>query len=186
MLAYQAGSEAAFDRIVESYSPRIHAFCTRFLGPIPDREDLVQDVFLRVIRAREKYRATARLSTWLYRITYNLALNWHESRRHRLRVVTGEDPADPGAGMDEIGDPNASDPADGMEQEDVVRAVREAIAALPAQQRLALILARYEEMPLAEIGQVLGCSAKAVKSLLHRARTRLRESLAPFLQEDPR
>ena len=183
MLAYQAGSEVAFERIVQAYSPRIYALCTRFLGPIREREDLVQEVFLRVIRARHRYRPSARLSTWLYRITYNSALNWLQSRRARGH---GAEDAGPDGELEDLRDPAAHPPADSMERDDVVREVRGAIARLPDQQRLALILARYHEMSLAEIGQVLGCSGKAVKSLLHRARENLRKQLAHYLPEEAR
>src|SRR5262249_45379794 len=75
MLAWQAGDERAFDRIVEGYSPPGYAPLTRFLGPRPSREDLVQEAFLRVVRARTRYEPTARFTTWLFRIVYNLAVN---------------------------------------------------------------------------------------------------------------
>ena len=75
MLAYQAGDEDAFDQIVEEYSSMVWSLLSRFLGHRAVREDLVQDAFLRVVRARERYQPTARFSTWLYRIVYNLAVN---------------------------------------------------------------------------------------------------------------
>ena len=78
MLRYQRGDERAFDQLVESYSPRVFALLTRFLGPTDNREDLVQEVFLRVIRARADYSPEARLSTWLYRIAFNLCVNENE------------------------------------------------------------------------------------------------------------
>ncbi|HKX46117.1 MAG TPA: sigma-70 family RNA polymerase sigma factor, partial [Planctomycetota bacterium] len=83
MLAWQAGDEAAFDRLVEAYSGPLYALLTRFLGPVRQREDLVQEVFLRVVRARDRYRPTARFSTFLYRIAFNLAANERERSRFR-------------------------------------------------------------------------------------------------------
>src|SRR5262245_47271377 len=177
MLAWQAGDERAFDRIVETYSPQVYALLTRFLGPRPNREDLVQEAFLRVIRARDRYEPTARFTTWLFRIVYNLAVN--ETQRGRERealALEGE--------SFELGDAAASPPSSGLERDDVVRAVRAAIALLPENQRMALILAKYEERPYAEIAEVLGSTEKAVKSLIHRARETLREHLAPFLAEE--
>jgi RNA polymerase sigma-70 factor (ECF subfamily) len=185
MLAYQAGDEAAFDHIVAEYSSQVFALLTRFLGQKSNREDLVQDTFLRVVRARERYQPTARFSTWLYRIVFNLAVNEtqragsKESQRLHGSASDDEHAAD---GMSEFGDERALQPSDELEQADVVRAVRAAIASLPEHQRLALILAKYEELPYAEIAEIIGSSEKAVKSLVHRAREALREKLAPFLQ----
>jgi RNA polymerase sigma-70 factor (ECF subfamily) len=175
MLAWQAGEEAAFDRLVTAYSGRLFALFTRFLGPVPEREDMVQETFLRVLRAREGYQPTARFSTWLYRIAFNLSVN----RSERTRPTTSLDahPFAPPA------QPSDEPPESHLERDDVVRAVRAAIAALPETQRAALILARYEELSFAEIAVVLGSTEKAVKSLVHRARENLRAELAPFLPQ---
>ena len=186
MLAWQGGDEGAFDRLVEEYSPRVHALLTRFLGARSAREDLVQEVFLRVVRARERYRAQARFSTWLYRIVFNIAVN--ETQRASGAVLSLDRPVgrDEGATLGDLQDAEAPEPSAGLEQDDVVRTVRAAIARLPRNQRMALILAKYHDTPYAEIGTVLGSSEKAVKSLIHRAREALREELAPFLrQEEP-
>lgn len=185
MLAYQAGDEGAFDRIVEAYSAQVFALLTRFLGQKPGREDLVQEVFLRVVRARERYEPTARFSTWLYRIVFNLSVN--ETQRAGIKEVRPGDAMgamESGANdaMSEFKDERIEDPSERMMQDDVVQAVRIAIAQLPEQQRMALVLAKYHELPYVEIASVLGSSEKAVKSLVHRARENLRETLAPYLQ----
>jgi RNA polymerase sigma-70 factor (ECF subfamily) len=185
MLAYQAGDEGAFDRIVEAYSAQVFALLTRFLGQKPGREDLVQEVFLRVVRARERYEPTARFSTWLYRLVFNLSVT--ETQRAGIKEVRPGDGAsalESGANdvMSEFKDERIEDPSERMMQDDVVQAVRVAIAQLPEQQRMALVLAKYHELPYIEIATVLGSSEKAVKSLVHRARENLRETLAPYLQ----
>lgn len=181
MLAYQAGDEAAFDELVHTYSGQVYALLTRFLGQASAREDLVQEVFLRVIRSRRRYQATARFSTWLYRIVFNLCVNERERRGgHELSLErTGRSDEDDPRG--ELEDEGAPRPEAGLEREDVVQAVRSAIGALPENQRMALILAKYQEQSHAEIALVLGSSEKAVKSLVHRARETLRERLRPFL-----
>ena len=178
MLAFQAGDESAFDRLVEEYSGVVFGLLTRFLGTSPWREDLVQEVFLRVLRARERYEPTARFATFLYRIAFNLCVNERERRGSRQALSL-----DDTVGGD-WNDERAPDPTAGLEREDRVQAVRAAIAALPENQRMALILAKYEELPYAEIAEVLGSSEKAIKSMVHRARENLRETLAPFLQEE--
>jgi RNA polymerase sigma-70 factor (ECF subfamily) len=182
MLAWQSGDESAFDRIVEIYSPQVYALLTRFLGPRPSREDLVQEAFLRVIRARERYEPTARFTTWLFRIVYNLAVNETQRGAPRERTARAEEGASDA--MSEIGDEGAPAPSHALEREDLVRAVRAAIERLPETQRMALILAKYEERPYAEIAEIIGSTEKAVKSLVHRARETLRVTLAPYLAEE--
>lgn len=183
MLAYQAGDETAFDRLVEVYSAQVYALLTRFLGRVPGREDLVQEVFLRVIRARRSYQPAARFSTWLYRIVFNLSINESQRRSGRTHQ-TLEEGSDADENAHEWADEAAAPPSQALEQGDVVQAVRAAIAALPDNQRMALILAKYEELPYAEVAAVLGSTEKAIKSMIHRARENLRTALAPFLQEE--
>src|SRR5688572_26342997 len=181
MVAFQAGSETAFDRLVEAYSGQVYALFTRFLGQVPEREDLVQEVFLRVLRSRERYTPTARFSTYLYRVAFNLAVNHTERDKHRARDEGQLDDENPSHRTQASDD---GDPAHKLETDDVVQAVREAIACLPESQRMALILAKYEEMSFSEIAAVLGSSEKAIKSLVHRARESLRERLKPFLEKE--
>jgi RNA polymerase sigma-70 factor (ECF subfamily) len=187
MLAYQAGDEQAFDRLVEAYSGQVFALLTRFLGPRARSEDLVQEVFLRVIRARERYQPTARFSTWLYRIVFNLSVNETQRASGRdhlsLDQPVGRDDGLPSLSS-ELPDAAVEAPSDGLERDDVVRAVRAAIEALPETQRMALVLAKYHDMPYAEIATVLDSTEKAVKSLIHRARETLRTSLAPFMAQE--
>ncbi len=187
MLAWQGGDESAFDRLVEIYSPQVYALLTRFLGQRSSRQDLVQEAFLRVIRARGRYEPTARFTTWLFRIVYNLAVNETQRGGQRERLAldlagrTDDGESDP---MNEIGDAEATPPSHALEREDMVRAVRAAIERLPETQRMALILAKYEERPYAEIAAIIGSTEKAVKSLVHRARETLRVTLAPYLSEE--
>lgn len=187
MVAWQGGDEEAFDRLVEGYSGRVYALLTRFLGRHPGREDLVQETFLRVVRARDRYAPTALFTTWLYSIVYHLAVNETQRRAGRTPVSIDQPPAGEGhdASALELVDDAAADPSDNLAREDVVQAVRTAIAALPETQRMALVLAKYEELSYSEIGTILGSSEKAIKSLIHRARETLRARLASFLEEEP-
>lgn len=184
MLAWQQGDETAFDRLVERYSGQVFALLTRFLGPVAQREDLVQEVFLRLIRARDRYQPSARFSTWLYRIVFNLAANEREKARLRNNVsLDAMDPTGEGSSY-EPEDTEALLPSEALERDDAVRAVQDAIGRLPQRQRMALILAKYEGMPYAEIGEVLGSNEKAVKSMIHRARENLRSMLSSYLTEE--
>lgn len=187
MLAWQAGDEAAFPALVEAYSGRVFALLTRFLGQASNREDLVQDVFLRVLKARERYTPTARFSTWIYRITFNLATNERArgAARATLSLDRGGDGDEDGLSLgDRIEDFRGGSPEEELARGDVVSAVRAAIDGLPEKQRMALILAKYDELPYVEIAEVLESSEKAIKSMIHRARETLRGVLAPFLREE--
>lgn len=185
MLAYQAGDERAFDRLVEKYSGQLYALFTRFLGPTPEREDLVQEVFLRIVRNREHYEPTARFSTFLYRIAFNLAVNRTEREGSRnVRSIDRPDDDDEDVPPGDLVDTRVAAPSQALERDDVVGAVRTAIAELTPAQRMALILAKYEELPYEEIAVVMGTSEKAIKSMVHRARENLRVRLAPFLSEE--
>ena len=183
MLAYQGGEEGAFDQIVERYSTMVWSLLTRFLGQGETREDLVQETFLRVVKARDRYQPSARFSTYLYRIVYNLAVN--ESQRRRT-LVSLDQPSgeDKDSTMGEVLKDDTAEPSAELEREDVVTAVRAAVGALPEGQRMALILAKYHDTPYVEIAEILDSSEKAIKSLVHRARESLREQLTPFLQRE--
>lgn len=184
MLAWQQGDETALDRIVERYSAPVFALLTRFLGPVAQREDLVQEVFLRLIRVRDRYQPSVRFSTWLYRIVFNLAAN--ERERPSSRGDAGQGAADPET--EEVShrseDAGVLLASEAVERDGEVRAVQDAIARLPMRQRMALILAKYEGLHYAEIGEVLGSNEKAVKSMVERARQSLRSTLSRYLMEE--
>ncbi len=184
MLAFQAGDEAAFERLIGLYSERAYALFVRFLGRHEGCEDLVQELFLRMWKAADRYQPSARFTTWMYRIAFNLAANDGERRRLRRSQSLSMETV-PGQTLGSaLPDEGAGEPSIGMEREDIVRQVREAIATLPETQRMALILARYEEQSFQDIGEALAISAKAVKSLIHRARETLRERLAHVIAGD--
>lgn len=176
MLRYQRGDERAFDRLVTEYSPRVYALLTRFLGPRASREDLVQEVFLRIVRARERYQPTARFSTWLYAIVYRMSVNETERRQPGVSLEAG-------GGEIAFEDERVAAPEAALECEDRVEAVRRAIDELPPRQRMALVLAKYEGLSYDEVARALGSTEKAIKSMVHRAREFLRQRLAPFLEE---
>ena len=181
MLAFQQGEEEAFDRIVEAYQGAVFGLLRRLLGPHPTIEDLAQEVFVRLYRSRERYRPQGRLSTFLYRITWNLALNaLRDGKRQRTLSL----PLDrQGAPLD-LADPEAAEPSDSVQLESWAGRIEAALAALPENQRTALVLQHYDGLDLQEIGEILGISPKAVKSLLHRARTRMRELLRPYYEAE--
>ncbi|MDB4561774.1 sigma-70 family RNA polymerase sigma factor [bacterium] len=183
MLAWQGGDEQAFHELVDVYSGQVYALLTRFLGRgHPGREDLVQEVFLRVVKARARYTATARFSTWLYTIVWRICIN--ETERSRSRRHLSLDAGLDDEGGLELPDSAELDPAEGVARADVIREVRAAIAELPDSQRIAMVLARYHSLSFAEIADVVGSSEKAIKSMIHRARESLRARLQPLFERE--
>ena len=181
MLAVQTGDEEAFERLVRAYERPIFAMLRRMLGPAAPVEDLAQEAFLRVWRSRDRYRPEGRFLTWLYRITWNLAANHARGQRRKPLPPL---PRDADGGVMEPLDVDGPAPEEGAGTRDWVRLVDEALARMPENQRAALVFQHYDGMDLAEIGDVLGISSKAAKSLLHRARENLRSLLEPHREAE--
>jgi RNA polymerase sigma-70 factor (ECF subfamily) len=174
MLAFAAGDEAAFAALFERWSRPLLRYLERLVREAGTAEELVQEAFVRVHRARKSYRPDARFSTWLYRIATHLA--WNELRRPRRRA--------PHESVDAAPDARSRLAAPGAPTDEVVHArrvsaeVEAALAALPERQRAALWLAAVEGQSYAEVAAALDTSEKAVKALVHRARAALAEALA--------
>ena len=178
MLAFRRGDDAAFDTLFQRWAGPLLRYLERMLRDPATAEELVQEAFLRVYRARDRYQPEARFSTWLYRIGTNLALN--ELRRPRRRIL----------GVHAVVGIAAPLPAVGPATEDVVdarrrgEAVGRALAELPERQRAALLLSAVEGRSYAEVAELLDVTEKAVKALVHRARTNLVSQL-DAKPEDP-
>ena len=183
MLAWQQGDSEAFETLVHEFSGPVYALLTRFLGAHPGREDLVQEVFLRILRAKDRYQPSARFTTWLYRIIYNISVNETERRGRSSTLSLSHSENEEGA--PELADGRSGTALDELQRGDTIDAVRAAIAGLPKNQRMALVLAKYEDLPYCEIATVLDSTEQAVKSLIHRARETLRERLAHLLTQHP-
>ena len=166
------GEESAMRELIERHQNRVYGTIVRMLGSEREAEDLAQQVFVRVWKSAGRYQPSAKFTTWLYTIVRNLVFN--ESRR-RSRADRS-DPVD-----DEIRDEQQKTPSAEMLDAEKFAAIQAAIDALPEQQRMAIVLRRYEEMPYEEMAVVLKQTVPGVKSLLFRARTALRESLAKYL-----
>jgi RNA polymerase sigma-70 factor (ECF subfamily) len=182
MLAVAAGDEAAYNYLVTRYHRQIIHFLYRMVHNEAVAEELTQEVFLRVYRSRESYRAEAKFSTWLYRIATNLAVNHARDTKYERTAPTLElDQPDPESGsMPEVA---ASDPnvEQRMLREERMAAIRAHVAALPERQRMAVLMHKYQEMDYRQIGEVLKLSESATKSLLFRAYQTLRERLKEFV-----
>jgi RNA polymerase sigma-70 factor (ECF subfamily) len=182
MVRARRGEVAAFAELVEKYWPAVVGRFVRQLGDRQDAEDLAQEVFLRLYRARRRYRVRARFSTWLFHVAANVARNALRSRRRRpckpLARLCGPQPDDAFSRryLPDRGD----DPARPLERAELAGQVRGALAELAGRQRLALEL-QVEDRSYQEIARRLALSPEATKSLLYRARQQLKETLAPIL-----
>jgi RNA polymerase sigma-70 factor (ECF subfamily) len=185
MLDVKAGDEASFELLLQRYRTPLVNFLFRMVRNREQAEDLAQEVFLRVYRARGEYVPSAKFTTWLFRIATNLALNSMRDNRHQKLEVSIDAPVTMDA---EDGDERPLDLAEkhpNIEQhlvEDVrVKMIRHAINKLPEKQRAAVLLHKYQELDYTEISKILSCSESALKSLLFRAYEALRVELAPLV-----
>ena len=182
MLRVKAGDQSAFNYLVQKYRRPLVNFMYRMARNGAAAEDLAQEVFLRVYRSRETYEASAKFTTWLYRIATNLAVNHARDTRHeRPEVTVSLDEPDEETGTTfEL--PDASLTAEqAMVRRERLMAIRSKVEALPEQQRLAVIMHKYQQMDYKQIADVLKKSESATKSLLFRAYETLREQLKEFI-----
>jgi len=182
MLELRAGNMSGFDFLIQKYRRPIVNFMYRMVHNQAIAEELAQEVFLRVYRSRQTYRAEARFSTWLYRIATNLGVNHARDTRHERAASTVYlDETDPDTGTT----PDVADSTPGAEdsllRRERMNAIRQHVKALPERQRMAVLMHKYEGMDYKQIGDVLKLSESATKSLLFRAYQTLREKLKEFI-----
>ena len=182
MLELKAGNMDAFDVLLGKYRKPIVHFMFRMVHNQAVAEELAQEVFLRVYRSRETYRAEARFSTWLYRIATNLGVNHARDTRHERTASTIYlDAVDAETGTTpDVADLTPSAEAD-LLQKERMKAIRQHVMALPERQKTAVLMHKYEGMDYKQIGEVLKLSESATKSLLFRAYQTLREKLKEFV-----
>jgi RNA polymerase sigma-70 factor (ECF subfamily) len=182
MLRAAAGDDSAFNFLVEKFHrPMIH-FLYRMVHNEAVAEEMAQEVFLRVYRSRESYRAEARFTTWLYRIATNLAVNHARDTRYERtaqNVYLDQPDAETGTTPD-VADEEPSAEQHLLRQERMA-AIRSHVMALPERQRLAVLMHKYQGMDYRQIGEVLKLSESATKSLLFRAYQTLRDTLKDFV-----
>ena len=170
MVSFQQGNVRDFELLMQRRYRSVLNLAYRFLGDATAAEDVAQDVFLQLFRSAATYRPKASFTTWLYTITRNAC--YSELRRRGRKPLLFDEQA--------AGDPPAPDTPDSLEQAELQRAVKSAIASLPQGQRMAVILRRYEQLSYEQIAEVMGATESAVKSLLHRSRETLKEKLKGF------
>jgi RNA polymerase sigma-70 factor (ECF subfamily) len=182
MLRVKAGDEPAFDCLVQKYRRPMVGFMYRMSHNAAAAEDLAQEVFLRVYRSRQNYEASAKFTTWLYRIATNLAVNYARDTRYERpeNTVSLDEPREETGQTLEL--PDASLTAEeAILRRERLAAIRKRVQALPERQRIAVVMHKYQHLDYRQIGDVLKLSESATKSLLFRAYETLREQLKEFV-----
>jgi RNA polymerase sigma-70 factor, ECF subfamily len=188
MLQVRDGDAAAFTELVLRYQNRLLTVLEHLVGSREQAEDLAQDVFVRVFKARHRYEPEAKFSTWLFTIANNVASNAlrSRSRRREVRVLEGNGDTSPLA-LDQLAKAASGlMPARALDKAEQAEMVRHAVSALSERQRMALLLAKFEGMSYQDIAQSMGLSVQAIKSLLSRARVNLKEILTPYVERGTR
>jgi RNA polymerase sigma-70 factor (ECF subfamily) len=182
MLRVKTGDESAFAFLVQKYRRPIVGFLYRMCHNPSTAEELAQEVFLRVYRSRESYEASAKFTTWLYRIATNLAVNYARDTRHERAGITVrlDEPDQETGTTPDLADESLTAEEQIMRRERLA-AIRSKVNALPERQRMAVILHKYQQLDYRQIAGVLKLSESATKSLLFRAYETLREQLKEFV-----
>jgi len=180
------GQSAAqtFDGLFQAYEQKIFNLIYRLVGDYEDAADLTADTFVRAMRAYDRFRGDAHPLTWLYRIALNLCKNYFRQQRLRRRVhsFSLDSPAEQDGDLlpREIEDSSQA-PDRQVEARELQERVAAGILSLRPDFRALVVLRDVQGLSYQEIARILGCSEKAVKSRLFRARTRLREALEPYI-----
>ncbi len=184
MLRVKDGDDSAFAQIVERYQNRLIGIFTSMFADSALAEDLAQDVFLRIYRAKQGYEPTAKLSTWIFQIANNLASNSRRSkgRKKEVQFQVGSSGSQPvQVGENNVTEKSALMPTRQLDKAELQEHVQSALTVLNERQRMAVLLHRFEGMSYADIAASMELSPQAVKSLLSRARENLREALENFV-----
>lgn len=178
MLRVKKGDIQAFEELVEIHQGAVIGTVAKMLGSANEAEDIAQQVFVRIWKSAARYEPQAKFTTWMFTITRNLVFN-EVRRRQRKPTVSADEREEESNQV--VEDNDTIRPDQEVLHSELEKAVDEAIHALPEKQRMAVIMRRYEELPYEEIGKILKLSVPAVKSLLFRARTQLKENLQKYL-----
>ncbi len=186
MLRVRDDDAVAFELLVSRFQGRIGRLMLGWVNSQEAAEDLVQEVFLRVFRARKSYLPTAKLTTWIYRIANNVASNAVRDRSRRKEYQIGKitGPSTTDVGIEHIAlAASGAMPGRRVETNERAIMVQQAIQALGERQRMAMMLSKFEGLCYQDIADTMGLSVKAVKSLLSRARVNLKTLLQPYIDE---
>lgn len=172
------GDETAFKHLVEKYQQMVVNTCFGMVHNIIDAEDIAQDVFIEVFRSIHKFRADAKISTWLYRIAVNRSLNFiRDNKKHKWFQSIEDVVKSKNAEIPRLTVTDSENPEYDFENQQRANLLHEAIGSLPENQKVAFTLNKYEELSYNEISEVMDLSISSVESLIHRAKKNLQKKL---------
>lgn len=183
MVAFQHGNSEAFDQLLDKYHKPIVNFIYKIVNNSAEAEELAQEVFLRIYKARHGYEPRARFAAWIYRIATNLILK-EADRKRRMRFWTRNNNSheDSAAEEERLRDPEP-DAERQLVSSELGIVIRRAISSLPRNERVALVLRRYEDLSYKEIAGIMDCTEAAVKTYIHRGKLHVRDRILPYLQK---
>lgn len=181
MAQLAGGHDAALNALMDRHSPRIYNYLLRSLQDPDDAADLAQETFVRVYQNRTRFNPRQKFSTWLYAIASNLVRDRYRWRIRHPQVSMEAESSDSGSSLKDTFIDATPTPHESLQKLERQEAVKAAVAALPEELREPLILAVYEGLSQAEIGEILKCSVKAVETRIYRARNQLREKLGELV-----
>jgi len=182
MLRVKQGDTVAFAELVDKYKRPIMNLAYRMLHDATEAEDLAQAVFVQVFKSARRYQVSSKFSTWLFTIARNLCLNEIRRRsRHPVESMETPHPQQEEQPLHQFEDAKTVSPPERLLHGELEQKIEQALAGLPENQRLAILLCRQDELSYEEIAKVLGCSVSATKSLIHRGRETLKQKLKPYL-----
>ena len=184
MLRFQEGDKAAFEQLLDKYQKPIINFIYRMIQDRSESDDLAQEVFIKVYNAADSYKPIAKFSTWVYTIARNLCLNKLRERRRKIVSLDADISTKEGEIKREIAQVKEDTPYEGASKHELQEIVKEAINSLPDNQRMAVILRRYQLLSYEEIAKTMNCSVSAVKSILNRAKESLKDKLKHYVLKD--
>jgi RNA polymerase sigma-70 factor (ECF subfamily) len=183
MLLVKQGDNDAFAQLVEKYKRPVMNLVYRMIRDLTEAEDIAQNVFVQVYKSAGRYEVASKFSTWLFTIARNLCLNEIRRRsRHPADSMDVSHPEQEDQPLQQFEDKKAVSAPDRILHRELELKIEEAVAELPENQRLAILLCRQDELSYEEIAKVLGCSLSATKSLIHRGRETLKQKLKPYLR----
>jgi len=174
------GEEDAFEILVNRHQASILNLVYRFIGDRTQAKDLAQEVFIKVWQSAQEYEPKAKFTTWIYRITANLCFNELKSARRKKWFSLNWSDEHGEHALEEILADSAPSAEDVLLEKERSRRISDALQSLPQNQRMAMILKRYDNLSYQEIAQIIGCSVSAVESLLVRAKRTLQEKIKNF------
>jgi RNA polymerase sigma-70 factor (ECF subfamily) len=184
MLSYRGGDEAAFEMLYRRHEKPLLNFFYRIVMNAVEAENLCQETFFRIVRAKKKYEATAKFKTWLFQIALNLCRDRLRRMKHRSHISLSTQASSQNDGDIElqelISDPSL-DLEKHMETEELGALVQGAITSLPEDEHLVVVLKEYQGTKFSEIANIMNCPIGTVKSLNHRAHKKLRKILAKYI-----